>query len=73
MECEIYIEQPEGYEVKSQSNEKLVYKLEKSLYGLKQADTGMECCTSIYVKSSLFKIQLIIMFTQRLQKLRTFL
>ncbi len=42
MECEIYIEQPEGYEVKSQSNEKLVYKLEKSLYGLKQADTGME-------------------------------
>ncbi len=37
IECEIYIEQPEGYEVKSQSNEKLVYKLEKSLYGLKQS------------------------------------
>jgi len=31
------MEQPEGYEVKSSTNEKLVYKLEKSLYGLKQS------------------------------------
>lgn len=37
IECEIYIEQPEGYKVKSQGNEKLVCKLEKSLYGLKQS------------------------------------
>ncbi len=31
------MEQPEGYEVKFSPNEKLVYKLEKSLYGLKQS------------------------------------
>lgn len=31
------MEQPEGYEVKSSTNGKLVYKLEKSLYGLKQS------------------------------------
>ncbi len=32
---EIYIEQPEGYEVKSGTNAKLVCRLERSLYGLK--------------------------------------
>ncbi len=37
IDCEIYIEQPEGYEVKSHTNEKLVCKLERSLYGLKQS------------------------------------
>ncbi len=33
----IYIEQPEGYEQKSEKGEKLVGKLEKSLYGLKNS------------------------------------
>lgn len=37
IDCELYVEQPEGYEVLSNSKEKLVCKLEKSLYGLKQA------------------------------------
>lgn len=37
IDCELYVEQPEGYEVMSHSNEKLVFRLEKSLYGLKQA------------------------------------
>lgn len=37
IDYEIYMEQPEGYEVKSQTNEKMVCKLEKSLYGLKQS------------------------------------
>ncbi len=37
IECEIYIEQPEGYEVKSKENGKVVCKLKKSLYGLKQS------------------------------------
>lgn len=37
IDCDIYLEQPEGYETKSHKNEKLVYKLEKSLYGLKQS------------------------------------
>lgn len=34
IECELYIEQPEGYEVKSKEGDELVCKLEKSLYGL---------------------------------------
>ena len=34
---EIYMEQPEGYEKKSKTGEKLVCKLQKSLYGLKQS------------------------------------
>ncbi|MCI4389198.1 hypothetical protein PGIGA_G00095200, partial [Pangasianodon gigas] len=37
IDCEIYMEQPEGYEQKSETGEKLVCKLEKSLYGLKQS------------------------------------
>ncbi|XP_066542004.1 uncharacterized protein [Hoplias malabaricus] len=35
--CEIYIEQPEGYEVESDTDKRLVCKLKKSLYGLKQS------------------------------------
>jgi len=50
IECEIYMNQPEGYEIKSQGNKKLVYKLEKSLYGLSRAETGTKCCISICVK-----------------------
>lgn len=34
---EIYLEQPEGFEVTLKTNEKLVCKLKKSLYGLKQS------------------------------------
>ena len=37
IDCEIYVEQPEGFEIKSPSHEKLVCKLNKSLYGLKQS------------------------------------
>ena len=37
IDCEIYIEQAEGFETPSNSGEKLVYKLNKSLYGLKQS------------------------------------
>ena len=37
IDCEVYIEQPEGFEVKSETGEKLVGKLNKSLYGLKQS------------------------------------
>lgn len=35
--CEIYMEQPEGLEVKSNKGESLVCKLNKSLYSLKQS------------------------------------
>lgn len=37
IDTEVNMEQPEGNEVKSSTNEKLVCKLEKSLYGLKQS------------------------------------
>lgn len=32
IDCEVYLEQPEGYEKKSKSGEKLVCKLQKSLW-----------------------------------------
>ena len=35
--CEIYMDQAEGFEAPSSSNGRLVYKLNKSLYGLKQS------------------------------------
>ena len=38
IDCEVYIEQPEGFEVKSETGEKLGGKLNKSLYGLKQSE-----------------------------------
>ena len=37
IDCEIYVEQPEGFEEKCLPHEKLVCKLNKSLYGLKQS------------------------------------
>lgn len=37
IDCEIYVEQPEGYEVLSEDGQKLYCKLNKSLYGLKQS------------------------------------
>ena len=37
IDCEIYMEQPEGFEVKSNTGDKFVCKLNKSLYGLKQS------------------------------------
>ena len=37
MDCKLYIEQPEGYDVPNKIDRKLVWKLEKSLYGLKQS------------------------------------
>lgn len=37
IDCEVYMEQPEGFEVRSDTGEQLVCKLNKSLYGLKQS------------------------------------
>ena len=42
IDCEIFLEQPEGYEVTSSTNEKLVYKLQKSLCGLKTVGHKLE-------------------------------
>ena len=37
IDCELYVEQPEGFAVHNEKDKKLVGKLEKSLYGLKQS------------------------------------
>ena len=37
IDCEVYVDQPEGYALTNSNNEKLVCKLKKSLYGLKQS------------------------------------
>ena len=37
IDCEIYVEQPPGFVKKGENGETLVYKLRKSLYGLKQS------------------------------------
>jgi len=37
IDCELYMEQPEGYDRKGPNGEKLVCKLRRSLYGLKQS------------------------------------
>ena len=36
-DCEVYLEQAKGYEISGKDGTKLVYKLNKSLYGLKQS------------------------------------
>ena len=37
IDCEIYVDQPEGFSKTNDKGEKLVWKLKKSLYGLKQS------------------------------------
>ena len=37
IDCEIFIKQPEGFEQVGENGETLVWKLKKSLYGLKQS------------------------------------
>ncbi|GFO29533.1 transposon ty1-lr3 Gag-Pol polyprotein [Plakobranchus ocellatus] len=37
IDCELYVQQPEGYEKTNDKGEKLVWKLKKSHYGLKQS------------------------------------
>ena len=62
IDCEIYMEQPEGYDVKSQTNEKLVCRLEKSLYGLKQSGRNWNQMLHDYVKTCLYRTQPITVF-----------
>jgi hypothetical protein len=37
IDCELYVEQPEGFTMTGKDGEYLVYKLRKCLYGLKQS------------------------------------
>lgn len=54
IDYEIYMEQPEGYDEKSQTNEKIVCKLEKSLYGLKQSGRNWNKMLHNYLCENIF-------------------
>ena len=53
IDCEIYVEQPKGYE-KYDKDTKLVYKLKKSLYGLKQSGRNWNTVLHTYLISQDF-------------------
>lgn len=54
IDCDVYMEQPEGFEVKSDTSEKLVCKLNKSLYGLKQSGRNWNKMLSDYLTKNEF-------------------
>ena len=49
IDCELYIEQPEGFAVQNEQGNKLVGKLNKSLYGLKQSGRNWHCMLHSYL------------------------
>lgn len=49
IDCEVFIEQPKGFEQKSNTGEKLVCELNKSLYGLKQSGRNWSQMLSDYL------------------------
>lgn len=51
----VYLEQPEGYEEKSKSGERLVYNVQKSLYGLKQSDRNWNMLLHAYLTENGFE------------------
>lgn len=51
----VYLEQPEGYEKKSKSGEKLVHNLQKSLYGLKQSGRNWNMLLHAYLTENGFE------------------
>lgn len=55
IDCEVYLEQPEGYEKKSKTGEKLVCKLQKSLYGLKQSGRNWNALLHAYLTENGFE------------------
>lgn len=54
IDCEIYMEWPEGYDVQSQTNEKMVCRLEKSLSGLKQSGRNWNKMLHDYLCENMF-------------------
>ena len=55
IDCEIYIQQPEGYEIFGKNNEILVCRLNKSLYGLKQSGRNWNSLLNKLFKENGFK------------------
>ena len=59
IDCEIYMDQAEGFETPSGSNGRLVYKLNKSLYGLKQSGRNWNNVLHCFLlDNQLFRVQL---------------
>lgn len=54
IDCEIYIEQPDGYVNKSPTGENLVCKLHKPLYGLKQSVRNWNAVLHTYLTKNGF-------------------
>ena len=55
IDCEIYVEQPEGFKQESENGAKLVCKLQKSLYGLKQSGRNWNTMLHNYLVHEQFK------------------
>lgn len=54
IDCEIYIDQHQGYEQSSKTDEKLVCRLNKSLYGLKQSGRNWNTVLHMYLTENDF-------------------
>lgn len=54
VDCEIYMEQPEGFEVSDKSVQKLVYRLNKSLNGLKHSARNWNQMLHTFLKENGF-------------------
>ena len=52
LEEEVYVEQPQGYEVPGQEHK--VYRLKKAVYGLKQAPRAWYSCIDSYLTQNGF-------------------
>ena len=54
IDCEIYLDQPEGFQIENKDGKRLVYKLNKSLYGLKQSGRNWNTVLHTYLVESNF-------------------
>ena len=54
IDCEIYLDQPEGFQIENKDGKRLVYKLNKSLYGLKQSGRNWNTVLHTYLFENSF-------------------
>ena len=55
VDCELFVEQPQGFSTTDKDGKHLVYKLKKSLYGLKQSGRNWNSLLHTYLVSEGFK------------------
>ena len=55
IDCDIYVKQPEGFTITDEKGNKLVLKLKKSLYGLKQSGRNWNNTLDTYLREQGFK------------------